>query len=164
MEISISTKTFKIVGIALVSVIALVLVQNLASNKNADLDCEGEVCAVTEVKKDEKITAEKIEVVHFHATQQCWSCVELGKMTELALEKRFPEEVENGRIEFLQINVDLPENSDTVEKYRATGSSLFVNYIYDGEDHIEEDVQVWRLLGSEIQFREYLGDKLEKYL
>jgi hypothetical protein len=163
MEISISRKTLKIGAIVLVSVIGLVLLQNIIKSKGIDEDCVEGVCGVEEME-EEKITAEKIEVVHFHATQQCWSCIELGRLAKLTLEKRFPEELESGFIEFKEVNVELPENSDIVEKYQASGSSLFVNYIYDGEDHIEEEVQVWRLLSSEIQFRKYLGDKLEKYL
>lgn len=163
MEISVSSKTLKVVAIVLVSVIGLVLLQNIIKGKETDDDCVEGVCGVEEIE-EEKITADKIEIVHFHATQQCWSCIELGRLAQLTLEKRFPEELENGLIEFKEVNVELPENSDIVEKYQASGSSLFVNYMYEGEDHIEEEVQVWRLLGSEIQFRKYLGDKLEKYL
>lgn len=163
MEITITTKTLKIIGIVFVSIIALVLIQVLASNKKADADCEDGVCGVTEIQ-EEKITAEKIEVIHFHATQQCWSCTTVGDFTEKSLKNRFAEEVEEGKIVFKSINYELLENSEITQKYKAYGSSLFINLIYDGKDHISEDVQVWRLVNSEIQFREYLGDKLEKHL
>lgn len=163
MEITITTKTLKIIGIVFVSVIALVVIQVLANNKKADVDCEDGVCGVTGVQ-EEKITAEKIEIIHFHATQQCWSCITVGDFTEKSLKTLFSNELENGKIVFKSINYELSENSEITQKYRATGSSLFINLIYDGKDHISEDVQVWRLVNSEIQFREYLGDKLEQYL
>lgn len=162
MEITLSTKTLKIVAIVIASIIVLILVQAFANNKKADADCDDGVCGVEQ--QEEKITAEKIEVINFHATQRCYSCTMLGDFTEKSLENLFPEELESGKIVFKSINVDLPENSEITQKYRASGSSLFINLIYDGKDHISEDVQVWRLLNSEIQFREYLGDKLEKYL
>lgn len=163
MEISINTKTLRIIGIVFVSIIALVLIQVLVNNRKADANCEDGVCGVTEVQ-EEKITAEKIELIHFHSTQQCWSCTTVGDFTEKSLNIRFPNEIESGKIVFKSINYELPENKEITEKYKAYGSSLFINLIYDGKDHISEDVQVWRLVNSELQFREYLGDKLEKYL
>jgi len=160
MEISVSKKTINISVFVILALFSLWAFQALLPNKGDGDQVRGEEVAVEESPSE----ADKIVVVHFHATQQCWSCVELGRLAKLTLEKRFPDELENGRVEFLSINVDLRENSEIVEKYRARGSSLFVNFIYNNEDHIEEEVQVWRLLGSEIQFRKYLGDKLEAYL
>jgi len=158
MEISINKKTVKIIGIVLISVIALVIIQALArgTNTQAQDDVVG--------KTEEKITAERIEVIHFHATQQCWSCITVGDFTQKSLKNRFPDELESGKIFFKSINYELPENLEITQKYKAYGSSLFINLIYDEQDHISEDVQVWRLLNSEIQFRKYIGDKLEKYL
>ncbi len=40
---------------------------------------------------------------------------------------------------FKDINGELPENRSLVMKYRASGSSLFVNAVKNGEDNIEED-------------------------
>lgn len=157
MEISINKKTVKIIGIVLLSILALVIIQALVKGNNKD---EGDING----NKDQKIIADKIEVVHFHATQQCWSCVKVGEYTEKSLKIRFPKELESGRVKFKSINIDLPENSEIKKKYKAYGSSLFINLIYDDQDHISEDVNVWRLINSEIQFRKYLGDKLEKYL
>ena len=65
---------------------------------------------------------------------------------------------------FQSVNVDLPENRELAKKYQAVGSSLFINTIYDGQDHIEEDVRVWRLLNSEAQFKSYLKNKIDTLL
>lgn len=160
MEITISKKIIKIFSFVIIALVSLWGIQALLSNKEDPSEVRGSGTVADETAPE----ADKIVVVHFFATQQCWSCVELGRLTELTLQKRFPEEYESGKIEYLDINVDLKENSEVVNKYRARGSSLFINYIYNGEDNIEEDVQVWRYLGSEVQFRKYLGDKLEAYL
>lgn len=159
MEISISKKTLKIIGFVVISIVVLLFIQLLAKggNSSASRNDGNEV-------KEERIAAEKIEILHFHATQQCWSCITVGDFTEKSLKNRFPEELESGKILFHSINYELPENSEITQKYKATGSSLFINLIYDGQDHISEDVAVWRLINSEAQFRKYLGDKLEKYL
>lgn len=160
MERGINTKTLKI-GVGVVLVIAVLLgLQFLATNKKTEV--EGIDTAESILTQD--IKADKIQVVHFHATQQCWSCIVLGEYAHNTLKNRFPDELGSGKIEFLEVNIDLPENSDITEKFKASGSSLFVNVIQDNQDHISEEVQVWRLLGSEVEFRKYLGDKLEEYL
>ena len=113
---------------------------------------------------EEKQPAEKIEVVHFHATQQCWSCITVGEYALKTIKEKFPKEYENGKIVFKDINGELPENRDIVIKYQARGSSLFVNAITNGKDNIEDDVTVWRLVINEGQFIDYFQNKLNKLL
>jgi ABC-type glycerol-3-phosphate transport system substrate-binding protein len=109
-------------------------------------------------------SAEKIEVVHFHGTHQCWSCVTVGEYALNTIKERFPEEYKNGTIVFIDINVELPINKDIVMKYKARSSSLFVNAITAGNDNIHEDATVWRLVGNEQQFVDYFEAELKKLL
>jgi len=108
--------------------------------------------------------SEKIEVLHFHATQQCWSCITVGEYALKTIKERFPEEYEKGIIVFKDINGELLENREIVNKFKASGSSLFINAIKDGLDHIEEDVTVWRLISNEVQFNNYFEAKLRTIL
>ncbi len=113
---------------------------------------------------EEEIIAEKIEVVHFHATQQCWSCITVGEYALKTIKEKFPQEYKSGKIVFRDINGELPANRDIVVKYQAGGSSLFVNAIKLGKDHIKEDIDVWRLVTDESQFINYFQNKLNKLL
>ena len=70
--------------------------------------------------------ADTIEVVHFHGNQQCISCVTVGEYALKTIEEKFPEEYKKGIIVFKEINGELPENREMVQKYQARGSSLFV--------------------------------------
>jgi len=109
-------------------------------------------------------SADKIEVVHFHATQQCWSCTTVGEFALKTIKEKFPEEYQNGTIVFKDTNGELPENKAIVAKYQAGGSALFVNAIIANKDNIEEDVTVWRLVSNEQQFLNYFEAKLNKLL
>jgi len=64
----------------------------------------------------------------------------------------------------VQINIDLPENKEVATKFKAAGSSLFINPIVDGQDNIKEDTQVWRLVSNEQRFISYLSDKIKTLL
>ncbi len=108
--------------------------------------------------------ADQVIIVHFHGTQQCWSCIEVGKLTQKTLEANFAEELDSEKIVFKEINGELPENREIVQKYQARGSSLFINAIKDDQDHIAEDTTVWRLINSEERFNEYLTEKINNIL
>jgi len=110
------------------------------------------------------IPADKIEVVHFHGTQQCWSCITVGEYALKTIKEKFPEEFASGKIVYKDINGELKENQEIVVKYQARGSSLFINAIRDEQDNIEEDVTVWRLVNSESQFINYFENKLKTLL
>lgn len=112
----------------------------------------------------EVVKAERIEIVHFHSTQQCRSCIAVGQYAQKAVEERFLKEKQNGKIVFRSINIDLPENREIVNKYKARGSSLFINSIVNGRDNIQEDLAVWRLIYNENQFLNYFENKLKQLL
>lgn len=115
-----------------------------------------------EVKSENFKPAEKIQVFVFHSTNRCHSCITMGKYTKETLEEKFQTELQNGKIEFREINVDLPENKELAQKFKAVGSSLFINAIIDGKDNIQEEAQAWRFLGDQKVFSDYLQKKLSK--
>jgi len=110
------------------------------------------------------IPAEKIEVVHFHGTHQCWSCITVGEYALKTIKEKFPEEFASGKIVYKDINGELKENQEIVVKYQARGSSLFVNAIRGEKDNIAEDTTVWRLVNNESQFVSYFENKLNTLL
>jgi len=142
-----------------VLILGLVVLSGCSQNSSSS-DKSGSQASTESLKPK----AEKIEVINFHATQRCVSCSTLGDYSEATIYEFFQPELRDGVISFQSINVDLPENREIATKYQAAGSSLFINVIYDGQDHIEEDVRVWRLLNSEQQFKSYLKNKINGLL
>lgn len=108
--------------------------------------------------------ADKIEVFLFHRTQRCATCIAIGKLSGQTIEERFPGEVKAGKIEFREVNIDLPENKALAEKFKAGGSSLYINAVRGGSDNIGEDLEVWRLTSDEAAFKTYLERKLNMML
>jgi len=112
----------------------------------------------------EKVPADKIEVVHFHGTHQCFSCITVGKYALQTIKDKFPEEYQSGKIVFKDINIELPENKEIVIKYQARGSSLFINSINDSKDNMKEDTAVWRLINDKEKYTDYFENKLNTLL
>lgn len=113
---------------------------------------------------ENKPKADKVEVFLFHATQRCATCIAIGKLSEETVYEYFQPELRDGKIEFREINIDLPENKELAQKFQASGSALFINAVYNGQDNISEDTKVWRLTQDEAQFKSYLKDKINGLL
>jgi hypothetical protein len=79
-----------------------------------------------------------VEVVYFHRAQRCSRCIHAQDMTEYTLNTYFAEEMENGEIVFMAINLQDANNSAMVQKFGAYASSLFLNDVESGTDNISE--------------------------
>ena len=104
--------------------------------------------------------ADKVQVFLFHTTHRCSSCIAIGRLAGETVKERFSDELKSGRIEFAEINIDFPENKDLAKKFRASGSSLFINSIYNNQDHIKHNTMVWRLINNPDKFKDYLEGEI----
>ena len=108
---------------------------------------------------------EKIEVIHFHATNQCYSCKTVGNYAEETINTYFSNELKSGKITFAHLNGDLPENREKVIKYGASGSSLWIGTYYkDGTFTKEENVNVWYKIDNKQNYIDYLKGVIESKL
>jgi uncharacterized protein YbaA (DUF1428 family) len=107
---------------------------------------------------------DKVEVVYFYRAQRCTGCVYAENGTRYTLETYFADELASGKITFATFNVEAEENTAIVEKYEAYTSSLFINTIIDGIDHIEQVTEIWSVLGDDEAFIEVVRNKIEQSL
>ncbi len=108
--------------------------------------------------------AEKVEVYHFHGTNQCYSCVAVGDLAEKTINTYYGKELSEGKVVFEHVNGELPENRELVLKYGATGSSIWIGTYIDGEFHKEQNINVWYKLRNEADYLAYLKGVLDKRL
>jgi len=152
-----------IIGIIGITIIGAIFLLFKNDNKLSDMQAQNN--QTVENQSNAKTSqADKVEVFVFHATRRCVSCITIGKYAGETVNEYFQPELRDGKIEFREINIDLPENKELARKFQASGSSLFINAISDGKDNISEDTRVWRLISSETQFKSYLKDKLNNLL
>ena len=107
---------------------------------------------------------EKIEIYHFHRTQQCYSCKTLGAYAEETVNTYFAPELASGKVVFGHINTELPENKALVEQYGPTGSSLWIGVYNETGFYKEENVNVWYKIGNKDEYMAYLKGVIEKRL
>lgn len=83
-------------------------------------------------------TVSKIEIIDFHTTHRCQTCLKIEANTEMLLEADFKEQMDAGTLSFQTVNIDDEANYDMAERFEAAGTALFINVIKNGqEQHID---------------------------
>jgi hypothetical protein len=80
------------------------------------------------------------------------------------IETKFSEEAKNWIITFKDVNMDLPENTEITNKFRANGLSIAINTIISWKDNIEYDMNWWRLVSNDEQYIQYFEGKINALL
>lgn len=78
-----------------------------------------------------------VEVLYFHGTQRCKSCVIAEQIVQRVLQEQFSGAIEQGKLRYRTI--DIIEDEDIANEYEVVWSSLLlVDYDADGERVIED--------------------------
>jgi hypothetical protein len=121
--------------------------------------------AATAATLPDGVTVTRVEVVHFHPTRQCDSCITVGNYANATVTTYFADELKSGKVAFREVNGELPENREIVERYGASGSSLFLGvYTSDGGFYPEENIKVWYRTDNKQRYMDYLKGVIEKRL
>ena len=111
--------------------------------------------------KNDVPKADKLEIYYFYANQRCDVCITLENFIKDTINEYFSKELQGGIIKFESVNIDLPENIGLVNKYQVDGAALYINSIYDNKDHIQKEENAWSYIDNQLQFRDYLLDKIK---
>ena len=105
-----------------------------------------------------------VELVYFHRTRRCYSCQYAGDMTEHIVETYFNDELANGKLHFEMLDVQNSANAEMVNKYRTYGSSMYINVVTDGKDHIKAITNIWYQIGNDDKFTDIVKTEIETAL
>ncbi len=75
----------------------------------------------------------QVVAYYFVGKVRCSSCRRIEQISRKTIEDAFPQELADGRLRFLVVNVDQPENRRYVEEYRLESSSLVLAEMRDGK-------------------------------
>ena len=74
-----------------------------------------------------------VEVLYFHGTQRCATCMAIEKNTNALVESAYAEQLKSGKLVFR--SVDINKEGSLAEKYEVCWSSLIlVDYDKDGKE------------------------------
>lgn len=134
------------------------------------LSC-GIICACSGPAKNEPIDTPEtptlqngVEVVYFHRAQRCSNCRYLEYCVTSTVNTYFQDELASGELVFKVLNVQDEANAAMIEKYGAYASSLFINEVIDGVDHIEHVTDIWFFVGDDEGCFSLVKGEIEEHL
>lgn len=104
--------------------------------------------------------AEHVEVAYFHRTHRCWSCTEAERLTRVALEDGFADDLATGRLTLVVADVEQAENAGLAARYEAWGSSLYLGISKAGATYVHPVSDIWYAIGDESVFVPSLQEKI----
>ena len=105
-----------------------------------------------------------VEVVYFHRTHRCYSCIYAGDGVEYTINTYFEDELADGELAFMTIDVQDDANSAIIDKYGAYTSSLYMNKVVNGVDNIENIIGIWFYIGKDQEFVDFVKSEIEERL
>jgi hypothetical protein len=107
------TKQFIFITLAVINAGFSLTSCNSKTSKNSET---GEVKAITEVTRPEKVTA-----YYFHATRRCATCEAVEKVTKASLKEYYGSDVP-----FISINRDEDKNEAIINHYKVNAQTLLI--------------------------------------
>lgn len=101
--------------------------------------------------------ADRVEMVYFHRTQRCPTCLRVGSMAEEAVTEAFAAGIESGTVVFRYVDFQDPANAEEVKYFKVTTPTLVA---VRAENHqpvyAAKLAKVWALVGKAEALREYV--------
>lgn len=102
--------------VVLISIVALAVVAFFAFKTNPRT-----------VSEEVAVSAgDKVEVVYFHLTRRCVTCIAVENKTQEAIVALYPEAYSEGKITFASVNLEDEKSKPLAERAKVTGQALVI--------------------------------------
>jgi hypothetical protein len=73
-----------------------------------------------------KPVSDEVTVYYFHFSRRCPTCMAVEEQTQSSLKDLYPDQVANGSVVFLSVNLDKSDNKPLADQLKVTGQTLLV--------------------------------------
>ncbi len=117
--------------------------------------------------QESEVTAEGDQIIayYFHRTQRCPTCNRIEQLTHEIVHQNFAEELSSKRLELRVINVESPGNEHFETDFNLVSQSIVLVDFKTGKQVKWKNLdQIWELIGTETEFRNYVESEIRAYL
>jgi len=128
---------------------------------------DGQASPIHAEKKnlDEEIIKPTVIAYYFHPTIRCIACITVESIAAETIEKAFREQLADGRLVWMRINIDEKHNEDYKKQFHVSGSALVIAKLGDGNNmQYKKLTKVWELLSQPQALSEYIENEINEYL
>lgn len=105
-----------------------------------------------------------VEVIYTHRTHRCASCLWAEDWLRWTVDTYFAEEMADGKLVFMSIDIEDSNNSALANKLGAYASQIFINKIVDGEEEIDQLTSLYYLVGDSQAYSDKAKAEIEERL
>lgn len=147
-------KPKKVLGVLLLAYVAFSLLAVIAKNRpqkpakhNPQLTLSDAGLKGSEIPRNVK---ELVIVYYFHGYRRCHSCLEAERVARETVQRYFKDKIAKGKLRFVSINVEEPENEHFIDDYQITAQTLVVARFVNGKqvDYRKVD-EIWMFPSAE---------------
>lgn len=109
--------------------------------------------------------ADGVIAYYLHPESRCATCLKIEELSKMAIEDGFPEVLDEGRLQWLSLNIERPENRHFKEDFELITTSLVLAERKGGETvRFKNCSRVWELVHSPVKFDGYVVEETAAFL
>ena len=102
---------------------------------------------------------------YFHRTVRCPGCLQIEFMADQAIRETFDQELKEGNLVWLVLNMEEPDNQEFVDEYDVDASTLLLtDSVSNGKGRWKKLEKVWELMREPEAFGRYVEKEVADYL
>ncbi len=101
-----------------------------------------------------------VDVLYFHRTQRCESCLNAENYTRETLETHFADRLKNGWMSLRVLDMEKKENAALVQKFDVGGSALYLSIWIQGTEYLCPNQDIWFFTSNKYLFVDTLKKKI----
>ncbi len=118
-----------------------------------------------EISTKASVGERRLVAYYFLGKIRCSSCRKIEEASRKTIEESFRQELTDGRLQFLVVNVDQPENRHFVEEFRLESSALVLVDMRDGKPAGWKNLpEVWTLVEEVPKLETYVREEIASVL
>ncbi len=107
----------------------------------------------------------RVVAYYFHTTQRCVTCRMIETFAHEAIETGFADDLEDGRLVWLPVNVQEPDNEQFIQDYQLTSKAVVLVEMAGEEQTRWKNLdQVWFLVRDKKAFQAYIQKETRDFL
>ena len=107
----------------------------------------------------------KVVVYYFHPTKRCDNCRRIESVARKTLEREFPAEFQDGRLEWRVLNYEEPGNTHFVDDYQIAASTLVaVEFRHGTQGRWKNLDEMWDFIIVEEQLADFVRKELRAFV
>ncbi|MBW1785925.1 MAG: hypothetical protein JRK53_04800 [Deltaproteobacteria bacterium] len=106
-----------------------------------------------------------VVVYYFHRAVRCSICMKIESLTVAAVEMKFAQELEEGKVRIKILNMEEDQNSHFETDYQLSAQSVIISEVSEsGEMKWKNLDKIWEYVHDEDMFIDYIKSEVAAYL